>query len=413
MFLDTFTQAFCHPEQAEESIEEDDAGQPSQPPSAARRSTSSTPASHVVLLRDGHSSSSHLSSSSLCCPSFGSRAVLRHFVVHCLQSSSIERVVILSLLFPHSHFTYLASPSSHSHDSQQTAKHKLTVIDAVSDLAFPAGSSTSASNSSTSILQPAALPNPAYHRHLTCSSLLDLSALHTALQELLASGTARSHSVLIVDGLSALLLSHSAPSLVSWLLALRALPSVSLLLHADYACHDALTDDTCTAALHRVAGTRITTTAVRMEKVMQQKTQTVTNAIETDTAIHTTITAHIAHTRSSGRTATKQEQYLLQPTSLTLSATSHAATSPSTQQSADDDITSALKSLMLDQTAVERQRQAKAAVVLPYAHQGDVRVRYGVGGLEVRRVVDEVGLDADDELLEDGEDDDVDDDLDI
>jgi len=70
---------------------------------------------------------------------------------------------------------------------------------------------------------------------------------------------------------------------------------------------------------------------------------------------------------------------------------------------------------MLDEAgaaAAERQKQARAALVLPYAHTGDVRVGYGAGGLEVRRVEDEVGLDAEDELLDDV-DDDVDDDLDI
>ena len=317
--------------------------------------------------------------------------------------------MILSLLFPHSHFAYL---SSHSQDDAATAKQKLTLIDAVSNLTFPPPTATS--DSTASIVQPASSPNTAYQQHLTCSSLSDLSWLQAAVQKLLPSD--RSYTVLIVDGLSTLLLYHSPPLLLRWLLALRALPQLSLLIHADYACHDALEDATSIAALHRIAGTRITTTAIRQEKLIQQSSTTVPSA---DTAIHSTITAHIVHTRSSGRTSSKQEHYLLQPTSLTLTAASHtaaAAASASAQQPADD-ITSTLNSLMLDPTAAaaERQRQAKAAVVLPYAHTGDVRVGYGAGGLEVRRVADEVGLDADDDLLDDDdeEDDDVDDDLDI
>ena len=416
MFLDSFTYAFCHPDQADENIE-DGVSDSNQLPPDASDSSSLSPASRVLLLRDGLPSSSRASSASLCCPSFGSRAVLRHFIAHCLRSSSIERVVLLSLLFPHSHFTYLTPPAA----GDQTAKQKLTVIDAVSDLAFPAAATTS--HSSTPIVQSASHPSTAYRDHLTCSSLSDLSALQAALQKLLISD--RSHSVLIVDGLSALLLYHSPPLLLRWLLALRALPNVSLLVHADYACHDALSDDTWNVALVRIAGTRITTTAMRQEKVIQQTTivadrpphypfKAQSAASATDTVLHTTITAHIAHTRASGRTATKQEHYLLQPTSLTLVATSHTAAAAATQPAADD-ITSTLNSLMLDYVSVaatERQRQAKAAVVLPYAHQGDMRVGYGAGGLEVRRVEDEVGLDADDELLDD-DDEDVDDDLDI
>ena len=400
MFLDSFTRAFCHPEQAEERIEDDDIADSSQPPLVVSRPSSSSLASHVLLLRDGLSSS-HSSSSSLGCPSFGSRAVLRHFLVHSLQSSSIERVVVLSLLFPHSHFAYLASLS----DEQHTAKHKLAVIDAVSDLTVPTAAPTSATVTST--VQPASHPNPAYHSHLTCSSLSDLSALQTAVQQLLTS--TGSHSVLIVDGLSTLLLYHSPPLLLRWLLALRALPHLSLLLHADYACYDAVSDTTWNAALSRIAGTRITTAAVRQEKVIQP-----TSVASTGTVIHTTITAHIAHTRASGRTATKQEQYLLQTASLTLAATAHSTATTSPTQQPTDAIASTLHSLMSNETAAARQRQAKAALVLPYAHQGDVRVGYGVGGLEVRRVEDEVGLDADDELLDgDEEDDSIDDDLDI
>ena len=392
MFLDTFTHAFCHPEQQTEDSIEDDAIEPNQPPSAANGSSNSSPASHVLLVRDGLSASSSTSS---CPPSFGSRAVLRHFLVHCLRSSSIDRVIVLSLLFPHSYFSYLAS--AHSTDGG-AAKDKLTIIDAVSDLPFPAAAVTS--NSSPSIVQPASHPNTAYQQHVTCTTLSDLSALRAAVQQLVSAD--RSHSVLIVDGLSCLLLYHSAPSLLRWLLSLRALPNVALLLHADYACHEASTDPTWTTALTRIAGTRITTTAVHQEKVLQQTQAAV---------LHTTITAHIAHTRASGRTATKQEHYLLQPNSLTLTAASHTAPAAPAQQPTND-ISSTLDSLMLDGAAAERQRQAKAAVVLPYAHQGELRVGYGAGGLEVRRVQDEVGVEADDELLDD-EDDDVDDDLDI
>ena len=418
MFLDSFTHAFCHPEQAEGGIEDDvEVDDSTQPSTAGSHASPSPPASHVLLLRDGLSSTSHSSSSSsLCCPSFGSRAVLRHFLVHCLRSSSIERVVLLSLLFPHSHFAYLADSANHN---EQTAKQKLTVIDAVSALTFPLATATS--DSSTSILQPARHPDTSYESHLTCSSLSDLSSLQAALQMALPS--TRSHSVLIVDGLSTLLLYHSPPSLLRWLLDLRALPNVSLLLHADYACHEALGDSTWAAALSRIAGTRITTTAVRQERVIQQ-TSAVTNMPQsyaaaalnshsavsaTETVLHTTITAHIAHTRASGRTAAKQEQYLLQPNSLTLAAT--GTTAAASAQPPTDDITSTLHSLMVDEAVAERQRQARAALVLPYAHQGDVRVGYGAGGLEVRRVVDEVGLDED-ELMDD-EEDDVDEDLDI
>ena len=402
MFLDTFTDAFCHPEQTEERIGDIDLDDSSQPPSALSHSSSSSPGSHVLLLCDGASSSSRSSSSSLSVPSYGSRAVLRHFIVHCVRSPGLKRVVVLSLSFPHSHFAYL---SSHSPDDAVAAKQKLTVIDAVSELTFPAACATS--DTATPIVQPASHPNPACQQHLTCSSLSDLAALQATMQKLLAAEPLP--SALIVDGLSTLLLYHSPSSVLRWLLALRALPELSLLLHADYACHEALSDATSIAALHRIAATRITTTAVRHEKVIQQPPAATST---TDTAIHTTITAHIAHTRSSGRTATKQEHYLLQPTSLTLTAASHTAATP-VQPSADG-IAAALSSLMVDgAAAAERQRQAKAAVVLPYAHTGDVRVGYGVGGLEVRRVDDEVRMDAEDELLDDEEDDDVDDDLDI
>ena len=410
MFLDSYTSSFCHPEQTEDRIEGDELDDFGKPSSTAPHSSSS-PASHVLLLSDGAASTSRAASSSLCCPSFGSRAVLRHFLIHCLRSTSIERVVILSLIFPHSHYSYLAShPQENA--AAASAKQKLTIIDAVSNLTFPP--TTSSDDASTAIVQPISQPNTAYQQHLTCTSLSSLLALQTALVKLLPSD--RSHSVLVVDGLSTLFLYHSPPSILRWLLALRALPQLSLLVHADYACHDALADAISTAALHRIAGTRITTTAVRHEKVLQHNTPVTAQA--SDTAIHTTITAHITHTRSSGRTATKQEHYLLQPNSLTLSAASHtAAAAASATQQPTDAITATLSSLMVDPTAAatERQRQAKAALILPYAHTGDMRVGYGAGGLEVRRVEDVVGAGSDDDLLDDDEeeDDDVDDDLDI
>ena len=305
-------------------------------------------------------------------------------------------------------------------------KQKLVYIDAVSSVTFDDEEANSGSGSSASSVLPAAAPIGCFHQQLECSSLSQLSRLTSPIADIVAA-SASAPSVLVVDGLSVLLLLHSPPAVVRWLLQLRDIPHLSLVLHADSAVHTTLAAfPTAAAALSRLASAAITATDCRQEQTIA--------ASPSASRTEFLLSVSLRQLRSAGRVQTWQERWLLAPPSPFLSVAQQAAAATASSSSSPIDATTAALSALLSSpasgfsssappsagpissfnlTLTTAQRAAKARTALPFQHTGEVRVSFGQAGLELRRATED-GEELDEQDDDDDDDDgDADDDLDI
>ena len=404
MFLDALAAELCSaaPAQQPETAEEGDDNLP--PPGG-----SPPPPRRCVLVHD-----SPIASSS------GSRSLIRHLLLRCLLSPSVDRVVVLSLLLPARHFQRLvdtAASPSHTPPLPGTAaaaKARLAILDAFSDLAIDGA------HPSTAAGDP--LPCAAHHELSNCLQLPTLSAAIERLARPPPSTSASSRSspraVVFVDGLSSLLLRHSSSAVLQWLLSLRSTPSLSLVVHADLAVPAQLSSTPrALAALGRLANCSLAVQEVRQEKVV-------------GAAPHSPCRYHFAvqleyRSRRSGRFHSRAEQWTLEPSSSLLSAPQDSDAAARSSPPVDA-VSSALNALMAasppSTTAptpvstfslgvTEKQRAARAQLQLPYQHTGGrgVAVHFGEAGLSFASA-QSAGSGEEDDVVD--EDEDVDDDLD-
>ena len=364
--------------------------------------------------------------------SSGSRSLVRHLLFRCLLSASTRRVVVLSLLFPASHFHCVLqqvkessseAPSPALRGLEAAAQQKMAILDAFSHLRLDDLHSASPSASST--LLDAPLPCV---QHTQMSTTLNLAVLEAAIRSLAASAApsaveeAEGVCVLFVDGLSSLLFHHPPSAVLSWLVSLRSIPSTSLVLHADSAVPDQLLSSPhALMALERLAHTSLAVTEVRQEKLLTAPSQF---------RYHFSVAATHRGGRS-GRVRSTAEHWTLQPGAFLLSS---ASNDRSESTDSVDAVTLTLNSLRFSSpssaaspsipqssfnlSTSDKQRQAKAQLQLPYQHTGGrhLAVHFGEGGLQLT-AADSSGAphqhQLDDDPLDDDEEEDDDDDLDI
>ena len=356
-------------------------------------------AHRCVLIHDGVTPSS-----------WGSRSVVRHLLLRCLQSPSVSRVVVLSLIFPSEHYQRMVEHAAATAQSSAStlrgvdaaARQKLTVIDAVSALSLSLEGNDG---------QATAPIHDRPYAQRTCATLA-LPELFAVVQEAIASAAS---AVFLVDGLSPLLLQHSASAVLPWLLTLRALPAVSLVIHADSAVPAVLSlSPHALAALDRVAQSVVRLTDARQEALLTAQS-----------TFRYHLTADCKRTRRTGQVQSVVEQWALEPNAALLSASKAAAP----EAARADAATAALRALLSTSTATataapsfapvssfnlstsEKQRRAKAQLHLPYQHTGAPpadAVTFGASGLQLSNGTAHDGDDASDD-----DDEDADDDLDM
>ena len=368
----------------------------------------------TVLIHDGTSPSSS-----------GSRSLLRHLLLRCLLHSSTRPIVVLSLLFPASHTQRVIqqavdgseAPSPALRGLEAAAQRKLRIIDAFSQLSLDDGDLPLASFSTSSSTPPPSKPSCVQRVEL-CTTL-SLPVLEAAIRALAEGGC-----VLFVDGLSSLLFHHPPFAVLAWLVSLRALPSTSLVLHADAAVpQQLLFSPHALVALERLARTSLAVTEVRQEQLLTSPPQL---------RYHFTVTA-TRRGRRSGRLRSTAELWTLQPSAFLLSA---ADDERGASAASVDAVTSTLQQLLTSSSTPsaaspstpqssfnlstsDRQRQAKAQLRLPYQHTGSLAVSFGEAGLQLTKQHSQQQQqqqqqhhgDDDDDVLDDDEEDD--DDLDI